>query len=125
MKRKIKGLYINPSKNISSFKTIEDELNAYYKLLDCSTIDIVSRKIGGKVFEIVCDDEGLLKQSPIVSAVDSDGHPALVGSLFICNSEGEHLSSLTPNDTDYLYEHIAFAICKDGTEIVVLTDVDN
>ena len=33
-------------------------LKEYYKLIGCDIIDIVQRKIAGKYYEIICDDEG-------------------------------------------------------------------
>ena len=34
---------------------IEPTLDEYYRLLDCRCIDIPSRIIGGRVFDIICD----------------------------------------------------------------------
>ena len=69
-------------------------LEDYYRILDCTTFDIASRRIGENVYDIYCDDEGLLKCSPIVSAVSSDRQPMLVGNLFVTktNDEGETIS---------------------------------
>lgn len=66
----------------------------YYDLLNCSLFDIACRKIGENYYDIYCDDEGLLKCNPIVSAVSSDGEPMLVGNLFVAktNDEGETIS---------------------------------
>ena len=64
---------------------VENNLDSYCKLLDCRTIDITTRKIGYKYYDIICDDEGLLKESNIMSAIDSYDEPALVGSILICN----------------------------------------
>ena len=44
---------------------IEPNLENYYKLLDCKTIDITTRYIGGKPYDIIVDDEGLLKENNI------------------------------------------------------------
>lgn len=68
---------------------IPHNLDGYYKLLDCQTIDIVRRKIGGKYYDIVCDDEGLFKDQVKVSAVDGNGQAMLVGKLLICKHDGK------------------------------------
>ncbi len=75
-------------------------LKEYYRLLDCDTIDIVQRKIAGKTYEIICDDEGLLVDAPILSAAwKSSKRPALFGNLLIAGEaiDGE-LTSLTDED---------------------------
>lgn len=41
--------------------TIEDKLEVFYKLIGCRTIDIVERRFGGVMFDVVCDDEALLR----------------------------------------------------------------
>ena len=51
-------------------------LKDYYRLIDCSTIDIVKRRSAGKYYEIICDDEGLLKENPKISAIDDMGQPS-------------------------------------------------
>ena len=61
-------------------------LAEYYKLVDCDCIDIATRKIGGKYFCIVCDDEGLFVENPKISAIDSEGNPLLVGNLLVLNN---------------------------------------
>lgn len=89
--------------------TIEDDLKAYQTLIECDSIDIVRRFIGGKQYTIVCDDEGLLKEHPIISAVTKDGIVALVGNLVIAglpNDEGE-LTSLTDKDVKEILREIA------------------
>jgi len=80
---------------------IPHNLDGYYKLLDCQTIDIVSRKIGGKYYDIVCDDEGLFKDQVKVSAVDGSGQAMLVGKLFICKHDG-HGNKVGLDDDDIL-----------------------
>ena len=75
-------------------------LDDYYKFIDCECIDIVRRKIGDVMVEIVCDDEGLLVNNPKVSAIDVDGSPALFGNLLIASGkvvDGE-LTELTVDE---------------------------
>lgn len=106
-------------------------LEEYYKYLNCSTVDITSRKIGGKWFDIIADDEGLYKENPIVSALTSDNEPALVGNLLFCNYDAETGAeiSLTEADIEYLEKHTGLAVKKDaeGNELdilLVMTQVD-
>ena len=77
-------------------------LKEYYRLIDCDTIDIVSRKIAGKYYEIICDDEGLLVDVPILSAAwKTTKKPALFGNLLIAGEaiDGE-LTSITAEDAN-------------------------
>lgn len=86
---------------------INDELDEYYKLLNCSMIDIVSRKIGGKWFDIVCDDEGLLKDDPKISAINDMGEPMLVGNLIFLHNDGYgEMVGLDDADIKHLKDHI-------------------
>ena len=108
-----------------------DHLTEYYKLLNCEIVDITSRKIGGKYFDIVADDEGLMKENPIVSALDTEWQPALVGNLLFCNYDpetGEEVS-LTDEDIQLLRDNVRFAAVRDqeGNEkeyIIVMANVD-
>ena len=75
-------------------------LKEYYKLIGCDIIDIVQRKIAGKYYEIICDDEGLLVDAPILSAAwETTKKPALFGNLLIAGEavDGE-LTSITTED---------------------------
>jgi hypothetical protein len=77
-------------------------LKEYYELLNCDTIDIVSRKIAGKYYEIICDDEGLLVNMPTLSAAwKTTKKPALFGNLLIAGEaiDGE-LTSITSEDAN-------------------------
>ena len=114
MKKKITGVLIDTKANTAKVVTIDDTLDAYYSALNCSCIDIVSRTIGEseKYFTIVCDDEGLFKATPCISAVSDLGEPMLVGSLFITDfapGTGE-LVSLSDKELSYVLDHIIFAV---------------
>lgn len=87
-------------KNCDVREVHADGLEDYYELLDCECVDIVTRRIGNKLYDIICDDEGLLVENPIISAVDKDFQPMLVGNLLIAGLADEegHLTSLTDRD---------------------------
>lgn len=42
-------------------RTIKDNINTYYEIIGCRSIDIVCRYFNNVHFDIVLDDEGLLK----------------------------------------------------------------
>lgn len=100
---KIKGVLVDVFNKRIETREIEDTLEGYYELLNCDMIEIVSRHIGGKDYDIICDEEGLLKVNPIVSAIDSNNQPMLVGSLFIVNYGGNgEEASLTEEDINHI-----------------------
>lgn len=106
---KIAGVLLDTRKKTVSAVAIDDELETYYKLLGCSTIEIVPRKIGKYIVNIVCDEEGLLKSNPLTSAIDSMGNGMLVGSLFItglADEEGD-LTGLTEEEQNYIISRCA------------------
>ena len=115
----VNGVFVNVSndrfpKGIYRHK-IKGDLDSFYNLLDVDLIDVIVRSINGKPFDIVCDDEGLLKESPVVSAV-SDLHDSfLVGNLFIClhNQRGE-FESLSKDDCDRIIKRIGLTLGEKG-----------
>lgn len=104
---KITGYFVDPENFIAEPRTIDKSLEGYYALLRCDCIDIPSRMIGDRRFNIICDDEGLLKENNVVSAFDRDGSPMLVGALFVVKFDGkEDVTSLTEEELDYVDFHI-------------------
>lgn len=103
----ITGFFIDPENNIAEERTIPKTLDAYYNLLRCDTIDIVSRVIGGECYDIICDDEALLKENPVPSAIDHYNNVALCNPIFIVNYDGgDDVCSLHPDDIAALRTHI-------------------
>ena len=83
-------------------------LQDYYRLIGCDLIDIANRESRGERFDIICDDEGLLKAEPQVSAVNGRGEAMLVGNLIICgeaDAEGKE-TSLTEEDIIHIRQSI-------------------
>lgn len=104
--KSIKGVLIDVKNGQARVAVIPDTLEGYYEAVDCDCIDIVARKIGGKYFEIVCDDEGLLKDNPKVSGIGVDGKPMLVGNLFVCGLKGGDLRSISDDDCTHVLNHL-------------------
>lgn len=101
MKNLLRGVLVDVEKETVSVVEIPDELDEYYKILNCDCIDIVVRRIGRKNYNIVCDDEALLKAPAKISAIDNLGRPMLCGNLFIVGGEviDGNLTSLERPDT--------------------------
>ena len=95
---KIRGILVSTNGEVKEAE-IEDSLESFYSTLECDLIDCTVREINGEFYDIVCDDEGLFKEHPVVTAVSGFLKPALVGNLFICrhNDDGEW-TSLSDDD---------------------------
>ena len=104
---KIKGVLVDVKNEKVEVVEIEKTLEEYYRILNCDCIDIISRKIGEKWFDIVCDDEGLLKENPKISAIDNTNQPQLCGNLFIVKFDGvEDITSISDEEAEYIMERI-------------------
>lgn len=88
----------------------EEQLDFFYEKIGCRCIDIVRRTIGGKWFDIVCDDEGALVENNIPSAADKNGDLMLYGGIIIFNHEGCELTALTDEDVEWISEFVNFAM---------------
>ena len=74
-------------------------LQDYYRLLDCSLIDITGTRVKDQCFDVIVDDEGLLKPAPVLSFLTSGNQP-LVGNLLFSRfnpADGDE-SGLEPED---------------------------
>ena len=107
-KKILRGVLVDVENEKVSVVEIPDELDEFYKILNCSCIDIVRRKIGRKHFEIICDDEGLFRDTPKISAIDNLGNVQLVGNILIVGSEviDGNLTGLEPSDAAYVLSRV-------------------
>lgn len=116
--------------DVNDCKVYEKDCNClqdYYSALRCDTIDIVRRKIGGRYFDIIVDDEGFLKPEDeiYVGAIDSNRNVALVGSLIFANYDGEgNETDLTDMDVEHIQNYIKCAFLKEGGVQPILTECD-
>lgn len=105
MTKTITGVLVDARNASITRAEIPATLDSYYEHLDCSTIDIVSRRIGGRRFDIICDDEGLFKDDPRISALDSEYQPMLVGNLFVCSHADGYEISLTEEEISHVLRY--------------------
>lgn len=84
--------------------TILDDLSDFYREIECHTIDIVERRFKGRLFDVICDDEALLKAEPglptsLWFGERGDLLEGLFGTLLLCHNDGEgNFTSATAND---------------------------
>lgn len=105
------------------------DLEDYQKFIHCQTIDIVSRTIGDREYEIICDDEGLSKRPALVSAVNSNGQPMLVGNLIVMGNSGgdEDMHEISFDEIQHLKKHFMHVVTKGSGPIhhyTLLCDVE-
>lgn len=113
MDRKIKVIFLDVENGKGpEVIEIKDELDSYLQTLRIGVIDIIRRNIAGVSYQIVCDDEGLLKENPTLSAVDVNSVGQLVGNLIITGlSDGEgNLTGLNKNDVDRIMERFTYTL---------------
>lgn len=97
----IQVIYVNVDKGENpKIKHIEDDIDTFYKLINCDNVEMPQRQINGKYFTIICDEEGTLKSNPIVSACSHKGDAMLVGNLIITGLPNEYgdLTGLSDDD---------------------------
>lgn len=114
-------LDVTEQKLIDMVKQVEcQDLDDFYKYLKCSCFDIARRKIGGKYYDIFVDDEGLLKEGFIVSAIDSKGNAMLVGNLIFANHDAEgNTTSLSEEDIANISNNICLCKYVDGDNVSI------
>lgn len=107
MKKMITGVLIDVKHNGYALVPVEHSLKEFYNNLHCDVIDIAVRKVGGRPYVFVCNDEGLLKNRPKVSAVNDMGEPMFVGNLLIVGEDKDgKLIDLVDEDLEYLKQYI-------------------
>ena len=127
MERIVRGFLVDVEKGEAKVVVFEDKLENIYNLLNVELIDVTVRKIGRFTYDVVCDDEGLLKPN-VPSAYDSKGEPCLVGSLLLVNHDDEgNFSDLTDEQILELKSKVRGAMVVENMQarvLQVLTGVD-
>lgn len=95
---KIEVLILDDKTRKVEVKEIENELEAYYKELDCDLIEIHPIEICGKTFLAVMDEEGLINGRACTVVRFATRTPMFFGSVMICNEDGPELASLKGDD---------------------------
>lgn len=98
--KKIKGVLVSRAEDgalVVAPHEIEKKdgsyLTALYGAIKCDTVDVVARRIGERWFDLWVDDNGLLVNDPVFTAVtvqanDTSGTivERLAGNIFVCGS---------------------------------------
>lgn len=116
------GLLINLDENeVLEVEIRDDEvLKDVRQAIGCDIIDVVRDvNIGGRRYDILVDDEGLLKPNPKPSARCMDEDQYLFGSIVVLNVDREKGEWLSLDHTDIISinEHIFGIRDKETMEI--------
>lgn len=95
----MKMFYLNVKNRMYETVDIEPKLDEYYRLIDCTCIDIVNVQLCGHWYWCICDDEALLKDGNYPSIL-IDNHNFIYGNILIC-AEDEHAPT-TERGLEYL-----------------------
>ena len=87
--KKIDCYIINAKDMLYTKTTIDDNLETFYDIIKTDSIQIIARKINDKMTQIICDEEGKLKQHQYISAISEENNETLVGNLIIKSTDHE------------------------------------
>lgn len=106
----MKMIYVRPNykeKEIEiSIENVNDELEVYYEMLNCDMIDITTINVNGVEYDIIHDDEFLLKR-PLVPTLYVNNELIIFGAFLIsrANEDGEEIG-LTHKEIDNFLEYM-------------------
>lgn len=119
----MRGLLI---KGLDVTEVQANDLEDYYRLMEIDTIDIVARKINGKYYDIICDDEALLKENPIPTVLDTEKQPMIFGNIIIAGLADEtgNMTDLTDEDIERITESLGIIRFTTGERYACLLNVE-
>ena len=103
-------------------KEINNTLDDLYKNINCTNIDITPRLIGGRMYCIVCDDEGCYRDNVVYTALcHTNPYADIPGPIVITGPADENgdLTSITNEDVNNLISHISLTTQKAPDEMIV------
>lgn len=114
----MRAYYVNSKTDEHGPIELEPSIKEYYRLIGCDCITIVTREVNGHPFDIVLDDEGLLKPNR-VSAVSVEAdvfgtQEKLVGNLLIFGIGEEDFRSLTDDEVLMVDCRMIYRVSIDG-----------
>lgn len=83
-----------------------DKLNEYYRYLDCHCIDMATIDVDGHAYDVICDDEALLRQPHVPSLYISEEQVFFGNLAFVKNDEDGSSVGLDREDMIRLLDFI-------------------
>lgn len=124
----MRAYYVNSETDEHGPIDIEPKLEEYYRLIGCRCVDFAVREIDGNRYNIILDDEGLLKPNRVIAvSVQSNAFGTqehLAGNLLIFGvdpDDYEHgCRSLTDEELLQIRHRMIDGVFADGSEHPVL-----
>jgi len=114
----MRAYYLNSKTDEHGPIEVEPSLNEYHRLIGCDCITVVTREVSGHPFDIVLDDDGLLKPNRTSAfSVEADvfgTQEKLVGNLPIFGSEEEDFRSLSDDEVLTIQRRMIYSVSTDG-----------
>lgn len=95
------------------FVEIEDDFSSFYAILGCDTIDIVTKKIGGKYYNIIRDELGEFTSDVIFTLVDPNNSQDMISGTIIITGMADdsgNLTSLSKEDAKHIKKYINYTV---------------
>lgn len=83
----MKVLFVDANKQTIEKMEIKNNINTFYELIGTDCVEIIGRKINGKMTEIILDEEGKLKEHQYISGLSEEMNENLVGNLIIKSND--------------------------------------
>lgn len=118
---------LEESKSVLNVEDMFEKINCvkhtdFCEPLNCDCFDIANKNIGGKHFDIFVDDCGLFKINPVVSVVDTDGRPLLVGNLIFANHDTEgNTTDLSQEDVETILSSLKRVVINGKFTFVIMS----
>lgn len=97
----IKGILIDPEERTVTDVEVEYSLEAWYKLLDCDTVEFAFLSLEEGDVQMICDEEGLYTDKAQFT-FSSTNYQQFAGKALIVDFEEE----LDDNDEPYPIDHL-------------------
>ncbi len=124
----MKYVFIESGTATSKVVDIDGELKDFYRLIGCECITMIRRKFGDSYYDIIADDEALLKNDslPVAITFDDNGHTIeyLFGNILVTKTDGEGCDvSLTDEDISLITDKglLLNALTMDQRRVKVLS----
>lgn len=119
--RYVTGYYIGDSE--AAIVTVVDELENYYELLGCSTIEAPSITVDGYDFDVICDEEALCRgETPRCTVgvrIESGTCRRLIhGPCFVVKADEEG-NWCSPTSDELMSLELALARDSEGKPILI------